>query len=70
MNIEHKMPFSSLSFAQVPSTAEEGEPRGAFCLRCLHLLRQGRRELGYGKSNGCDTGGQLLKRNNCIADCY
>ena len=52
--------FSSLSFAQVPSVAEEGEPGGAFCLRCLYLLRQGRRELGYGKRNGCDTGMQLL----------
>ena len=33
---------------------------GAVCLRCLHLLRQGRRELGYGKRNSCDTGRQLL----------
>ena len=52
--------FSSLSFAQVPSAAEEGEPGWAVCLRCLHLLRQGRRELGYGKRNGCDTGRQLF----------
>ena len=60
MNIEDKMPFSSLSFAQVPSVAEEGEPGGAVCLRCLHLLRQGGRELGYGKRNSCDTAGQFL----------